>query len=200
MATKRKAETGSPEKAVVTKKLALDAKQLKNSNKTLVTPKTESAVESRVADKVGELPTTPKTPLKDKRLSGILKAVGVTSPRSPNRVTFPPPSNMRETLSSLDDNAVANLVHQLESLQGASLVLWLEELTSCVSLLDRRPERGQSVESLVAELLKIKFKNPYVWDVVEPHTPPNIQLGLCSPRRNILQESSRRNQFRKIVT
>ena len=159
MATKRKAETGSPEKAVVTKKLALDAKQLKNSNKTLVTPKTESAVESRVADKVGELPATPKTPLKDKRLSGILKAVGVTSPRSPNRVTFPPPSNMRETLSSLDDNAVANLVHQLESLQGASLVLWLEELTSCVSLLDRRPERGQSVESLVAELLKIKWED-----------------------------------------
>ena len=62
MATKRKAETGSPEKAVVTKKLALDAKQLKNSNKTLVTPKTESAVESRVADKVGKLPAAPKLP------------------------------------------------------------------------------------------------------------------------------------------
>jgi len=156
MATKRKAETGAAAaKAVVTKKLALDAKQLKDPTKALVTPKSKPAAEARVS----ETPATPKTPLKDKRLSGILKAVGVNSPRSPNRVTFPPPSNIRETLSNLDDDAVSRLVHQLESLQGASLVLWLEELTLSVSLLDRRPERGQSVESLVAELLKIKWED-----------------------------------------
>jgi len=156
MATKRKAETGAAAaKAVVTKKLALDAKQLKDPTKALVTPKSKPAAQARVS----ETPATPKTPLKDKRLSGILKAVGVNSPRSPNRVTFPPPSNIRETLSNLDDDAVSSLVHQLESLQGASLVLWLEELTLSVSLLDRRPERGQSVESLVAELLKIKWED-----------------------------------------
>jgi len=155
MATKRKAETGTAAKAVVTKKLALDAKNLKDPNKALVTPKSKTTAEA----KVGEISATPITPLKDKRLSGILKAVGVNSPRSPNRVTFPPPSNIRETLSNLDDDAVSSLVHQLESLQGASLVLWLEELTSSVSLLDRRPERGQSVESLVAELLKIKWED-----------------------------------------
>ena len=156
MATKRKAETGAAAaKAVVTKKLALDAKQLKDPTKALVTPKSKPAAQARVS----ETPATPKTPLKDKRLSGILKAVGVNSPRSPNRVTFPPPSNIRETLSNLDDDAVSRLVHQLESLQGASLVLWLEELTLSVSLLDRRPERGQSVESLVAELLKIKWED-----------------------------------------
>ena len=160
MATKRKAETVTASKAVVTKKLALDAKQLKDPSKALVTPKAKTVVEAKkVTDNVSETPATPKTPLKDKRLSGILKTVGVNSPRSPNRVTFPPPSNIRETLSNLDDNAVSSLVHQLESLQGASLVLWLEELTSSVSLLDRRPERGQSVESLVAELLKIKWED-----------------------------------------
>jgi len=156
MATKRKAETGTTAaKAVVTKKLALDAKQLKDPTKALVTPKSKPAAEAKPSETLA----TPKTPLKDKRLSGILKTVGVNSPRSPNRVTFPPPSNIRETLSNLDDDAVSSLVHQLESLQGASLVLWLEELTSSVSLLDRRPERGQSVESLVAELLKIKWED-----------------------------------------
>jgi len=157
MATKRKAETGTPAKAVVTKKLALDAKQLKDPNKALVTPKPKTAAEVKV--KNDKTPGSHLTPLKDKRLSGILKAVGVNSPKSPNRVTFPPPSNMRETLANLDEEAVASLVHQLESLQGASLVLWLEELTSSVSLLDRRPERGQGVESLVAELLKIKWED-----------------------------------------
>jgi len=157
MATKRKAESGTPAKAVVTKKLALDAKQLKDSNKALVTPKPKTAAEIKVNNE--KTPGSHLTPLKDKRLSGILKAVGVNSPKSPNRVTFPPPSNMRETLANLDEEAVASLVHQLESLQGASLVLWLEELTSSVSLLDRRPERGQGVESLVAELLKIKWED-----------------------------------------
>jgi len=157
MATKRKAETGTPAKAVVTKKLALDAKQLKDPNKALVTPKPKTAAEIKVNNE--KTPGSHLTPLKDKRLSGILKAVGVNSPKSPNRVTFPPPSNMRETLANLDEEAVASLVHQLESLQGASLVLWLEELTSSVSLLDRRPERGQGVESLVAELLKIKWED-----------------------------------------
>jgi len=157
MATKRKAETGTPAKAVVTKKLALDAKQLKDPNKALVTPKPKTAAEIKVNNE--KMPGSHLTPLKEKRLSGILKAVCVNSPKSPNRVTFPPPSNMRETLANLDEEAVASLVHQLESLQGASLVLWLEELTSSVSLLDRRPERGQGVESLVAELLKIKWED-----------------------------------------
>ena len=48
MATKRKAESGTPAKAVVTKKLALDAKQLKDPNKALVTPKPKTAAEIKV--------------------------------------------------------------------------------------------------------------------------------------------------------
>ncbi|XP_060065017.1 ankyrin-1-like [Ylistrum balloti] len=42
-----------------------------------------------------------------------------------------------------------------------------------------------------AEFLKIHIDNPHVWDVVDPHTPPRIQLGLQSPRRKHLVESSR---------
>ncbi|KAK7493229.1 hypothetical protein BaRGS_00015566 [Batillaria attramentaria] len=50
-----------------------------------------------------------------------------------------------------------------------------------------------------AEMLKIKFPSPYVWDVVEPHTPLNIKLGLQSPQRNLLLESSKPRVLRKIL-
>ncbi|XP_050418937.2 26S proteasome non-ATPase regulatory subunit 10 [Patella vulgata] len=42
-----------------------------------------------------------------------------------------------------------------------------------------------------AKLLTINIENPHVWDVVEPHTPTHISLGLQSPQRKILLESSR---------
>jgi hypothetical protein len=51
-----------------------------------------------------------------------------------------------------------------------------------------------------AELLKIEVANPHVWDVVDPHTPPRIQLGLQSPPRRHLLESSRKPSLRKVVT
>ncbi|XP_074659171.1 uncharacterized protein LOC141911949 [Tubulanus polymorphus] len=37
-----------------------------------------------------------------------------------------------------------------------------------------------------AELLTIRVKNPHVWDIIEPHTPPRIQLGLQTPQRKKL--------------
>jgi hypothetical protein len=40
-----------------------------------------------------------------------------------------------------------------------------------------------------AELLKIELDNPHVWEVVDPHTPPRIKLGLQSPIRKHLIES-----------
>ncbi|XP_041367614.1 protein VAPYRIN-like [Gigantopelta aegis] len=52
----------------------------------------------------------------------------------------------------------------------------------------------------VAELLKIDVANPHVWEVVEPHTPTRIQLGLQSPHCRLLMESSRRQTFRHILT
>ncbi|XP_062570233.1 poly [ADP-ribose] polymerase tankyrase-2-like [Saccostrea cucullata] len=51
-----------------------------------------------------------------------------------------------------------------------------------------------------AELLKINVKNPHVWDVVDPHTPPRIQLGLQSPPRRHLMESSRKRSLHKVIT
>lgn len=45
-----------------------------------------------------------------------------------------------------------------------------------------------------AEYLDIHVHNPHVWEVVDPHTPPRIQLGLQSPRRKHLIESSRPNR------
>jgi len=103
-------------------------------------------------------------PLKKGRLAGILKKEGDTSiyASSPCKsVTFPPPSNMRETLAALEDNSTATLLTQLESLHGASLVMWLGELQAHISLLDRRPAQigqgGQGVESLVTELLKLSW-------------------------------------------
>ncbi|XP_033751876.1 serine/threonine-protein phosphatase 6 regulatory ankyrin repeat subunit C-like [Pecten maximus] len=50
-----------------------------------------------------------------------------------------------------------------------------------------------------AEFLKIHIDNPHVWEVVDPHTPPRIQLGLQSPRRKHLIESSRPNKSLSIL-
>lgn len=113
----------------------------------------------------------PGTPPRDKRLSGILKKEGEASPsRSPARsVTFPPPANMKETLGCLGEEQCSTLLSQLESLQGGSLVLWLHQLTDSVSLLDRRPERGQGVETLVTELLKLRWEDQEE-EVVEAYT------------------------------
>ncbi|XP_045169176.2 ankyrin-3-like isoform X2 [Mercenaria mercenaria] len=50
-----------------------------------------------------------------------------------------------------------------------------------------------------ADLLKINLPNPYVWDVVEPHTPPHIKLGLQSPQRKHLIESTRKIMSPRIM-
>lgn len=44
-----------------------------------------------------------------------------------------------------------------------------------------------------ANLLAIAVPNPHVWDIVEPHTPPRVKLGLQSPCKQHLVNSS----FRK---
>lgn len=49
-----------------------------------------------------------------------------------------------------------------------------------------------------AELLKVEVTNPHVWDVVDPHTPPRIQLGLLSPPRRHLMESTRKGSITKV--
>ncbi|XP_064613822.1 poly [ADP-ribose] polymerase tankyrase-1-like isoform X2 [Liolophura sinensis] len=41
----------------------------------------------------------------------------------------------------------------------------------------------------VAQALRIDVANPHVWDVIEPHTPPHISLGLMSPHRRLMLES-----------
>ncbi|KAM7451605.1 hypothetical protein ABFA07_000926 [Porites harrisoni] len=44
-----------------------------------------------------------------------------------------------------------------------------------------------------AKLLAIDVPNPHVWDIVDPHTPPRVKLGLQSPSKQHLVYSS----FRK---
>ncbi|XP_070210015.1 ankyrin-1-like isoform X2 [Littorina saxatilis] len=51
-----------------------------------------------------------------------------------------------------------------------------------------------------ASLLKLKVPNPYVWDVVEPHTPLHIKMGLQSPQRKLMLVSSRRTKLRNVFT
>ncbi|XP_028393978.1 DNA-binding protein RFXANK-like isoform X2 [Dendronephthya gigantea] len=41
-----------------------------------------------------------------------------------------------------------------------------------------------------ADYLKFDVPNPYVWDVIEPHTPPRIKLGLQSPSKQHLVDST----------
>ena len=41
-----------------------------------------------------------------------------------------------------------------------------------------------------AHLLQFDVPNPYVWDVIEPHTPPRIKLGLQSPSKQHLVDST----------
>lgn len=53
-----------------------------------------------------------------------------------------------------------------------------------------------------ASLLAIDVPNPHVWDIVEPHTPPRVKLGLQSPCKKHLVHSSfrgRRMDFRSLV-
>ncbi|KAK3108342.1 hypothetical protein FSP39_005885, partial [Pinctada imbricata] len=50
------------------------------------------------------------------------------------------------------------------------------------------------------ELLQIKVKNDHVWEVVDPHTPPRIALGLQSPCRRHLLESSRPRTASRILS
>ncbi|KAL5007245.1 hypothetical protein ScPMuIL_016051 [Solemya velum] len=52
-----------------------------------------------------------------------------------------------------------------------------------------------------AELLKVNISNPHLWDVVDPHTPSRIKLGLQSPQRKYMVESSRRqSSFSRVLT
>ena len=45
-----------------------------------------------------------------------------------------------------------------------------------------------------ANLLAIDVPNPHVWDIVEPHTPPRVKLGLQSPSKQHLVFSSFRRR------
>lgn len=45
-----------------------------------------------------------------------------------------------------------------------------------------------------ANLLAIDVVNPHVWDIVEPHTPPRVKLGLQSPSKKRLVYSSFRRR------
>ncbi|XP_036362253.1 ankyrin-1 isoform X2 [Octopus sinensis] len=48
----------------------------------------------------------------------------------------------------------------------------------------------------IAKILAFKVNNPHVWDVVEPHTPPSIKMGLRTPMRpNILQSPTYKRSF-----
>ncbi|GAB1600988.1 ankyrin-1 [Argonauta hians] len=48
----------------------------------------------------------------------------------------------------------------------------------------------------IAKILAFNVKNPYVWDVVEPHTPTSIRMGLRTPvRPNILKSPSYKITF-----
>lgn len=52
-----------------------------------------------------------------------------------------------------------------------------------------------------AELLKIKLDNPHVWEVVDPHTPPRIKLGLQSPiRKHLIESIHPRRPFHNVMT
>lgn len=53
-----------------------------------------------------------------------------------------------------------------------------------------------------ANLLAIDVPNPHVWDIVEPHTPPRVKLGLQSPSKQHLVFSSfrrRRMNFKTLA-
>lgn len=52
----------------------------------------------------------------------------------------------------------------------------------------------------IASLLAIDLPNPYVWDFLEPHTPPRIKLGLQTPRKQHLVQSSFNQNRRKLNT
>ncbi|XP_068671279.1 ankyrin repeat and EF-hand domain-containing protein 1-like [Montipora capricornis] len=47
-----------------------------------------------------------------------------------------------------------------------------------------------------ANLLAIPVSNPHVWDIVEPHTPPRVKLGLQSPcKRHLVYSSFKRKRM-----
>ncbi|XP_058944968.1 death-associated protein kinase 1 [Pocillopora verrucosa] len=47
-----------------------------------------------------------------------------------------------------------------------------------------------------ANLLAIAVPNPHVWDIVEPHTPPRVKLGLQSPcKQHLVNSSFRRSRM-----
>ncbi|XP_052811018.1 ankyrin repeat and death domain-containing protein 1A-like [Mya arenaria] len=50
-----------------------------------------------------------------------------------------------------------------------------------------------------AKLLEIPMPNPHVWDIVDHHTPPHISLGLQSPQRKHLIESTRRMMSPRVM-
>jgi len=47
-----------------------------------------------------------------------------------------------------------------------------------------------------ANLLAIDVPNPHVWDIVDPHTPPRVKLGLQSPcKKHLVYSSFRRRRM-----
>lgn len=81
-------------------------------------------------------------------------------------------------------------ISQLEAHRPACSFLGLA--TSCMITLT--PSLHPCTGHLdAAKLLAIDVPNPHVWDIVDPHTPPRVKLGLQSPSKQHLVYSS----FRK---
>ena len=81
-----------------------------------------------------ESPTTPATPPK-KLPPGILKLEGTPSSLRKKIVTFPPPSELGDTLKmfslgegNIEEDEMAKMIGLVDTLKGQSLILWLTEL------------------------------------------------------------------------
>ena len=106
-------------------------------------------------------PATP--PPAKKKPGGILKKANTPTTVVKKVVTFPPPAELHDTLKmfsnndneEIDEEELAEMISAMESLQGPSLVLWLNELTQNVASLARH--KNALVDSFVTELLRIKW-------------------------------------------
>jgi len=102
-------------------------------------------------------------PTPAKKLAGILKTEknsGDANKSVNKSVTFPPPEELGQTLrlvakGQLEEGDLSVVIGLLESLRGPSLVMWLEELQTNITVLGRH--KSEQMEGLVMELLKIRW-------------------------------------------
>lgn len=104
----------------------------------------------------------------EKKIQGILKtpvrkvkesaqSCGSSTPGSPNKsVHFKPPEKLKKTLhgiysGDLDRSEIEDVLSNIESLKGQTLILWLQEFQVNISLFDIK------LENFVAEILKISW-------------------------------------------